>query len=202
MCFVYVNVFNRDQLFNHYFARVCIGRKEMFYLMMHLTHFIYGYMVSDIWLRTILIVRKETRCRYMGYSYWLAARFFLMHHPTDRIAHTTAFVTPVVEHWLEWEIAQWVHPMKNRSDDPSQNERMLLPRSYISLPLPVCVYLQPKWLTHKWYSKHRCVFLLHIKELLLLTGNSSPWWGGSGLHFSISVVFKQVLVKCVECVVK
>ena len=31
-----------------------------------------------------------------------------MHHPTDRIAHTTAFVTPVVEHWLEREIAQWV----------------------------------------------------------------------------------------------
>ena len=23
-----------------------------------------------------------------------------MHHPTDRIAHTTAFVKPVVEHWL------------------------------------------------------------------------------------------------------
>ena len=32
-----------------------------------------------------------------------------MHHPTDRIAHTTAFVTPVMEHWLEREIAQWVH---------------------------------------------------------------------------------------------
>ena len=30
-----------------------------------------------------------------------------MHHPTDRIAHTMAFVTPVVEHWLEREIAQW-----------------------------------------------------------------------------------------------
>ena len=29
-----------------------------------------------------------------------------MHHPTDRIAHTTAFVTPVMEHWLEQEIAQ------------------------------------------------------------------------------------------------
>ena len=26
-----------------------------------------------------------------------------MHHPTDRIAHTTAFVTPVVVHWLERE---------------------------------------------------------------------------------------------------
>ena len=29
-----------------------------------------------------------------------------MHHPTDRITHTTAFVTPVMEHWLEREIAQ------------------------------------------------------------------------------------------------
>ena len=27
-----------------------------------------------------------------------------MHHPTDMIAHTTAFVTPVVEHWLEREM--------------------------------------------------------------------------------------------------
>ena len=26
---------------------------------------------------------------------------------TDRITHTTTFVTPVVEHWLEREIAQW-----------------------------------------------------------------------------------------------
>ena len=56
-----------------------------------------------------------------------------MHHPTDRIAHTTAFVTPVVEHWLGRKIAQWVHPMKDRSDDPSHHERTLLPRSYISL---------------------------------------------------------------------
>ena len=31
---------------------------------------------------------------------------FYMHHPTDRMTHTTAFVTPVMEHWLEREIAQ------------------------------------------------------------------------------------------------
>ena len=49
-------------------------------------------------------------------------------------AHSTTFVTPVVEHWLEREIAQWVHPMKHRSDDPSHHERTLLLRSYISLP--------------------------------------------------------------------
>ena len=32
-----------------------------------------------------------------------------MHHPTDRITHTTAFVKTVVEHWLEQEIAWWIH---------------------------------------------------------------------------------------------
>ena len=100
----------------------------MFYLTTHSTHFIYGYMASDIWLRTILIVRKETRCRRICYSFRLTVT------PTDRIAHTTAFVTPVVEHWLEREIAHWVHSMKDRSDEPSHHERTLLPRSYISLP--------------------------------------------------------------------
>ena len=60
--------------------------------------------------------------------------FFYMHHPTDRITYTMAFVTTVVEHWLEQEIAQWVHPMKDRSDDPLQHERTLLPQSYILLP--------------------------------------------------------------------
>ena len=104
-----------------------VRKKEMFYLMMHSTHFIYGYMASDIWLRTILIVRKETRCRHIGYSYRLTARVLLYapSHTTDRIAHTTAFDTPVMEHWLEREIAQWVHPMKDRSDDPPHHERTL-----------------------------------------------------------------------------
>ena len=32
----------------------------------------------------------------------------------DRITHTMAFVTPVMNHWLECEIAKWVHPMKDR----------------------------------------------------------------------------------------
>ena len=70
-----------------------------------------------------------------------------MHHPTDRIAHTTAFVTPVVKHWLEREIAQWVHPMKDRSDDPLHHERTLLPRSYISL-LP---YWRTNTSSSSWY---------------------------------------------------
>ena len=48
--------------------------KKMFYLTTHSTHFIYGYMASDIWLR---IVRKQTRCRHIGYSYRLKARVLL-----------------------------------------------------------------------------------------------------------------------------
>ena len=66
---------------------------------------------------------------------------FYMHHPTDRITHTTAFVTPVMEHWLEREIAQWVHPMKDRSNDPSHDERTLSPRSYISLLVLYVVFV-------------------------------------------------------------
>ena len=59
----------------------------MFYLTTHSTHFIYGYMASDIWLRTILIVRKETRCRHIGYSFRLTARV-LLYAPSHRQDNT------------------------------------------------------------------------------------------------------------------
>ena len=66
----------------------CYAReREMFYLTTHSTHFIYGYMASDIWLRTILIMRKETRCRHIGYSYRLAARV-LLYAPSHRQDNT------------------------------------------------------------------------------------------------------------------
>ena len=57
------------------------------YITTHSTHFIYGYMASDIWLRTILIVRKETRCRHIGYSYRLTARV-LLYAPSNRHYNT------------------------------------------------------------------------------------------------------------------
>ena len=40
-------------------------------------------MASDIWLRTILIVRKETRCRHIGYSFRLTA-MVLLYAPSHR----------------------------------------------------------------------------------------------------------------------
>ena len=43
--------------------------------------------MSDIWLRTILIVRKETRCRHIAYSYRLTARVVL-YAPSHRHDNT------------------------------------------------------------------------------------------------------------------
>ena len=63
----------------------------------------------------------------MGYSFRLALR-----NPANRVAHTKAFVTPVVEHWLKREIAQRVHYEGSirRPHHPLENS---LARSYISL---------------------------------------------------------------------
>ena len=46
----------------------------------------------------------------MGYFFFDQQQgFFYMHYRTERIAHSMVCVTPVVEHWLERAIAQWVH---------------------------------------------------------------------------------------------
>ena len=75
------------QLFHFKPVFTAAEEREMFYLMTHSTHFIYGYMASDIWLRTILIVRKETRYRHIGYSYRLTARV-LLYAPSHRQDNT------------------------------------------------------------------------------------------------------------------
>ena len=71
----------------HFIYGYMEGRKEMFYLTTHSTHFIYGYMASDIWLKTIQIAIEETRCRHMGYSFRLTARV-LLYAPSHRQDNT------------------------------------------------------------------------------------------------------------------
>ena len=95
-------VYYRDKLWcrggiapNQVIARS--GRKEMFYLKTHSTHFIYGYMVKD---------HSDSE---RGNPLPPHELLFLINSKgsficTDRIAHTTAFVKPVVEHWLEREM--------------------------------------------------------------------------------------------------
>ena len=109
----------------------------MFYLMTHSTHFIlrlYGirHMVKDH-----SDSEKGNPLPPHRLLFPINSKGSFICTIPDKIAHTTAFVTPVVEHWLEQEIAQWVHPMKDRSNNLLHHERTLLPWSYISLPVSV-----------------------------------------------------------------
>ena len=125
---------------------------EMFYLTTHSTHFIYGYMASDIWLRTILIVRKVIRCRHMGYYFRLTAMVLLYapSHRQDSTYHGLCYTSrgalagtrnsSIGPHTLTHTHTH-THTMKDQSDDPSHHERTLLPRSYISLHLTVKSYI-------------------------------------------------------------
>ena len=82
-------------------AHFYTGRKEMFYLMTCSTHFICGC-IALVKNHSVKLKDKTQHGLIFGQQQGI----FYMHHPTDRIAHTTAFVTPVVEHWLEQEIIQ------------------------------------------------------------------------------------------------
>ena len=123
----------------------------MFYLTTHSTHFIYGYMASDIWLRIILIVRKETRCRHIGYSYRLTARVLLYapSHRQDNTYHGLCYTSrgalagtrnssmgPPHEGSIRRPIAPWANA---------------LPLSYVPLPLRISININNKesvWKSH------------------------------------------------------
>ena len=76
---------------------------------------------------------KGTCCNHIGYSFRLTARV-LLYAPSHRIAHTMAFVAPVVEH----------------------HERTLLPRSYISL-LPKANSFS---LDHELFRLLHCIIIM------------------------------------------
>ena len=143
------------KLISHSLEQRSVERK-CFYLTTHSTHFIYGYMTSDIWLRTILIVREETRCRHIGYSFWLTARVLLYapSHRQDNTYHSLCYTSRGALAGTRNSSMGWVHPMKDRSDDPSYHERTLLPWKRYILVL---------WKTHQ---KNKQVFCL--KHLLNL----------------------------------
>ena len=123
--------------------------RELFYLTTHSTHFIYGYMASDIWLRTILIVRKETCCRHIGYSYRLTARVLLYapSHRQDNTYHCLCYTSrgalagtrnssmgPTHEGLIWRPIAPWANA---------------LPLSYVPLPSNHKCFM---WFPHVWYK--------------------------------------------------
>ena len=91
---------------------------------------------------------------------------FYMHHLTDRILHTIAFVAPVA-------VNSWC-------DGSSDRSCMVDPLSYFSF--------QP--VRHDWCNKGRGMSyplcrMVYIKEPLLVFGKSSPS-GGCGFPLSLS----------------
>ena len=109
-------------------------RREMFYLTTHSTHFIYGYMASDIWLRTILIFRKETRCRHIGYSYRLTARILLYapSHRQDNTYHGLCYTSRGA--MAETRNSSMGPPHEGSIRRPTAPRANALPLSYVQLP--------------------------------------------------------------------
>ena len=118
-----------------------------------------------------------------------------MNYPTDRIVHTTAFVTPVVEHWLKLEIALCVHHEGLIRRPITHHEQMLYQRAK-SRSLGCCGghrnpqqvglisrYFSFQPVLHDWCKKgHGMCYpvcgMMHIKK-------SSPC-GGNGFLLSLS----------------
>ena len=141
--------------------------RERFYLTTHSTHFIYGYMASDIWLRTILIVKKETRCRHIGYSYRLTARV-LLYAPSDRQDNTY--------HGLCYTSRGALAGTRNSSMGPSHEGSILrpiapwanaLPLSYV--PLPPAVQDNEK--SDQWCGVATKPVTTNFKVIILYTNN-------------------------------
>ena len=122
--------------------------REMFYLTMHSTHFIYGYMASDIWLRTILIVKKETRCRHIGYSYRLTARVLLYapSHRRDNTYHSLCYTSHGA--LAGTTNSSMGPPHEGSIRRPTAPWANALPLSYVPLPLSFRVQnLYMSWCT-------------------------------------------------------
>ena len=85
-----------------------------------------------------------------------------MHHPTDRITHTTVFVTPVVEHWLEREIAQWVH--HEGSTHRTMSERSYQEWYYFKLQIYLAIILVRVFFTAGRYRIVKIAFVLDLVQ--------------------------------------
>ena len=67
----------------------------------------YAYMASDI--RHMVKDHLNRERKIAAATTWDTLFRLATRVSTDRIAHTTTFVLPVVERWLERKIALWVH---------------------------------------------------------------------------------------------
>ena len=141
-------------------------------------------------VRTIQIVREETCCHHIGYSFRLAARF-LLYAPSHR-QHSTGWKRNTSMH-PPWGI----DPTTNHTSRHTTTKLHLAlvfheinstrQRTYVVDPLS---YFSFQPVLHDWCNKGRGMCypvcgMVHIKEPLLLIDKSSLC-GGSGFPFSLS----------------
>ena len=121
----------------------------------------------------------------------LAARV-LFYAPSHRQAST--FVTPVVEHWLERAITQWIHheeSIRRPIVSWAKSYHEATSRSHINYIMGYVLHwdvsIPQLFLIHNWCNKGCGMYpvsgMMHIKEPLLLIRKSSPC-GGSGFPLS------------------
>ena len=97
-----------NRVMSHWLTRQQGGKSFIYRRIQHILIRLYGvgYMIKD----HSDSKRGNPLLQLHGLLFSISRKgYFYMHHPTDRIAHTMTFVTPVMEHWLELELAQLVH---------------------------------------------------------------------------------------------
>ena len=148
---------------------VDIGRK----------YFIFGYMVLDIWLRTIQIVREGTRCRHMGYSFRLAARVLLYasSHRQDNTYHGLCYTSRGA-----------LAGMRNSSMGPPHEGSIRRPIAPWANALTMELgrhwsYFMSQPILHDWHNKNiwyilSCLWDGACKRFLAANWNVLPmkWW--------------------------
>ena len=161
----------------------------MFYLTTHSTHFIYGYMASDIWLRTILIVRKETRCRHIGFSYRLAARV-LLYAPSHRQDSTY--------HGLCYTSRGALAGTRNSSMGPSHEGSIRRPIAPWANALTTELHLAP--LVVWWHPSTGGVVVNHLRrpvpESWLLLSGTAPSLKHQGTPRCLGDMLQHLLTSC------
>ena len=144
-------------------------------------------MVSDIWLRTILIVRKETLCRHIGYSYRLAARVLLYapSHRQDNTYHGLCYTSRGALAGTRnssmkdpWRIDPTTH--RTMSEHSTSELRPALPTGWVHCYILYYVALCCAILYVMIYNTHvklfRTMTLLNYQYIFYQHNHSIPKW--------------------------
>ena len=108
----------------------------MFYLTTHSTHFIYGYMASDIWLRTILIVRRERNVLFNDALNTFYLRLYGVRHMVKDHSDSEKRERNVLFNDALNTFYLWLYGVRHMVEDHSGNERgNLLPPHRLLFPI-------------------------------------------------------------------